>query len=67
MLNTYMGSTLRNMQDVLSDRLDNYVVLSGQIISSILLMAYLLRKARRELAKHTRQADIEAGNASINM
>ena len=61
LLNTYMGSTLRNMQEVLADRADGYIVLAAQAIFSIVLMLYLLKKARNELAKLTR-SDIETGN-----
>ena len=61
LLNTYMGSTLRNMQEVLADRADGYIVLAAQVIFSIVLMLYLLKKARNELAKLTR-SDIETGN-----
>ena len=63
MLNTYMGSTVRNMQEVLADRVDGYIILSAQISMSIFLMLYLLRKARSELAKLTKQVDVESGNA----
>ena len=63
MLNTYMGSTVRNMQEVLADRVDGYIILSAQVIMSIFLMLYLLRKARSELAKLTQQVDVESGNA----
>ena len=63
MLNTYMGSTVRNMQEVLADRVDGYIILSAQVIMSIFLMLYLLRKARSELAKLTKQVDLESGNA----
>lgn len=62
MLNTYMGSTVRNMQEVLADRVDGYIILSAQVIISIFLMLYLLRKARSELAKLTHQVDMESGN-----
>lgn len=52
-LNTYMGSTVRSMQEVLTDRVDGYIILGVQVIFSIILMLYLLNKARRELAKLT--------------
>ena len=64
MLNTYMGSTVRNMQEVLADRVDGYIILSAQIIISIFLTVYLLRKARGELSKLTKQVDVEAGNVT---
>ena len=62
MLNTYMGSTVRNMQEVLADRVDGYIILSAQVVISIFLMLYLLRKARSELAKLTQQVDVESGS-----
>ena len=52
-LNTYMGSTVRNMQEVLGDRADGYIILTAQVLFSIVLMLYLVRKARQELAKLT--------------
>ena len=61
-INTYMGSTVRNMQEVLADRIDGYVILSAQIVISIFLILYLLRKARSELAKLSRQVDVETGD-----
>ena len=60
LLNTYLGSTVRNMQEVLGDRADGYLILSAQVIISIVLMFYVLRKARRELSKLTHQ-DVESG------
>ena len=63
MLYTYMGSTVRNMQEVLADRVDGYIILSAQVIMSVFLMLYLLRKARRELAKLTQQVDPELGTS----
>lgn len=62
LLNTYMGSTVRNMQEVLADRVDGYIILSAQVIISIVLMLYLLRKAKIELAKLTCM-DVETGDA----
>ncbi len=60
-LNTYMGSTVRSMQEVLTDRVDGYIILGIQVIFSIFLMLYLLSKARRELAKLTHKVDVESG------
>lgn len=61
LLNTYMGSTVRNMQEVLGNRADGYILLSAQVIFSVILMLYLLKKARSELAKLTR-SDVETGD-----
>ena len=41
------------MQEVLGDRADGYIILIAQVLFSIVLMFYLLRKARQELAKLT--------------
>jgi len=51
-INVYLGSTLRSMQDVLTD--DNtaatgYIVFSIQVVISIGLMTYVVRRARQEL------------------
>ena len=64
MLNTYMGSTVRSMQEVVADRMDGYIILSAQVIISVFLMLYMLRKARGELAKLTRPVDVESGNTA---
>ncbi len=50
-INTYMGSTVRSMTEVLADRADGYIILAVQVIFSIFLSYYLIRKARLELAK----------------
>ena len=53
-LNIYLASTVRNMQEVLADRADGYIILLLQVLMSIVFMLYVLRKARVELAKLTR-------------
>ena len=53
-LNIYLASTVRNMQEVLADRADGYIILLLQVFISIVLMLYVLQKARVELAKLTR-------------
>ena len=63
-LNTYMGCTVRNMQEVLSNRADGYIILTGQVIFSALLMLYIGQKARSELSKLAVKVDIESGNSS---
>lgn len=59
-----MGSTLRNMTEVLADRADGYIILSVQVIFSIFLSYYLVKKARQELAKLSAQQS-ESGAESI--
>lgn len=61
LLNTYMGSTVRNMKEVLSDRANGYIILIVQIIFSILLSLYLVNKAKKELSKFARPLDVESG------
>lgn len=53
LLNTYMGSTVRNMQEVLSNKADGYIILCAQIVFSIALIFYIGRKAKIELNKMT--------------
>ena len=60
-LNTYVGSTLRSIREVLTDRADAYIILSFQIIVSVLLTLYLVRKARLELTRMNSLVDIEKG------
>ena len=61
LINTYMGSTVRNMTEVLSDRADGYLILLGQVLFSVVLSLYLVQKARQELVKLSRTKDVEAG------
>ena len=48
-LNTYMGSTFRSLEDVVQDQSGGYIILFIQFIISILLMTYVIRRARKEL------------------
>ena len=67
LINTYMGTTVRNMQEVLADRVDGYIILTAQVVMSIFLSLYLIRKARQELKKINElpvSSDVEAGEAS---
>ena len=50
-LNTYVGSTLRTMEDVVEERSGGYLVLLCQVGISIGLMWYVIRRARYELNK----------------
>lgn len=51
-LNTYIGSSLRTMEDILRHRsLTDYVMLAVQLGISAFLMWYLIRRARFELNK----------------
>ncbi|KAK6185303.1 hypothetical protein SNE40_007566 [Patella caerulea] len=53
-LNCYMGSTLRSMDDVLSDESNKttaYMIFGAQILVAIGLLGFVIRKARVELKK----------------
>ena len=56
-----MGSTVRNMQEVLGSKVDGYIILIAQVLFSVVLMVYVFRKARKELAKLTQTAQ-DGGN-----
>ena len=60
-----MGSTLRSMTEVLADRADGYIILAVQVIFSIFLSYYLVRKARQELAKLSATPDGTEVNVDI--
>ena len=64
-LNTYVGSTLRNIREVLADRADAYILLSFQIIICVLLSVYLVRKAKIELWRMNSPVDIEKGEDGV--
>ncbi|XP_003489679.1 transmembrane protein 64 [Bombus vosnesenskii] len=60
-INIYLGSSLRSMQDVLEDRstaATGYIVFCFQILIGISLMVYVLQKARRELQLALLEADL---------
>lgn len=65
LLNTYMGSTVRNMQEVLSTKADGYIILCGQIVFSIALVLYIGWKAKAELNKLTSNEE-PAVNPGVN-
>lgn len=51
-INTYLGSTLRSMDDVLSNAntaTTGYIIFAVQIVISICLMAYVVQKSREAL------------------
>ncbi|XP_013381431.1 transmembrane protein 64 [Lingula anatina] len=53
-LNAYIGSTLRSMEDVLSDdsnQTTGWIVFITQLVFTVLLMFFVVRKARNELKK----------------
>ncbi|CAD5110799.1 DgyrCDS164 [Dimorphilus gyrociliatus] len=53
-LNAYIGSTLRSMEEVVSDKSQNitgYLVFIIQLLVTLLLLAYIIRKAKQEFNK----------------
>ena len=56
-----MGSTVRNMKEILADRADGYIILTIQIIISVVLSLYLVHKAKQELSKLAKPKDVESG------
>lgn len=53
LINVYIGSSLRSMHDVLHNHntaVTSYVVFAVQICIGAVLMAWVVQKARRELA-----------------
>eukprot|EP00118_Oscarella_pearsei_P003735 m.15554 g.15554 ORF g.15554 m.15554 type:complete len:144 (+) comp26428_c1_seq1:421-852(+) len=67
-LNTYMGTTFRSMEDVIDDKMNGYLLLLLQVAISILLMVYVIRRARRELNRACQQQeDIESGHRIVTV
>ena len=60
LLYCYLGSTVHNMQELLDDRLNTYIILIVQVIASILLVYYVVRKARIEFAKLAAEQELKA-------
>ncbi|XP_018399406.1 PREDICTED: transmembrane protein 64 [Cyphomyrmex costatus] len=61
LVNVYLGSSLRSMQDVLEDRstaATGYVVFCFQILVGVSLMVYIVQKARKELQLTLFEADL---------
>lgn len=58
-MNTYMGTTLRSVEDVISEHSGNYLILVTQVAVTIGLSVYVIRKARRELNKACRESEVE--------
>ncbi|KAK7469593.1 hypothetical protein BaRGS_00036383 [Batillaria attramentaria] len=65
----YVGSTLRSMEDVLSDH-DNqftgYLILGGQILFTAVLLVFVVRKARLELKKTVEQTSNSSGKSTMS-
>lgn len=52
-----MGSTVRNMQEILGSQADGYIILIAQVLITVVLMFYVVKKARQELVKLTQSTD----------
>ncbi|KAL4235080.1 Transmembrane protein 64 [Mactra antiquata] len=67
-LNSYMGTTLRSMNDILTDETNQttgWIVLIIQILFTIALMYFVVRKARVELKKTVEEPDDQFKNSSV--
>lgn len=58
-MNTYMGSTLRSVEDVISQHSGGYLILMVQVFITIGLSVYVIRKARKALNKACRASEVE--------
>lgn len=63
-LNTYMGSTLRDMAEVLTHRADGYIILGVQILITAVLSMYVVRLAYREFKKMANSNENSVDGAS---
>jgi len=65
-LNTYLGTTLRSMKDVIDNDGDSYIMFMGQLLVSVVLMGFVVRLARTEINKsisaNESGKDLEAGD-----
>lgn len=64
----YMGSTLRSMEDVLTNQdkqLTGYFIFGGQMLFTAVLLVFVLRKARLELKKTVEQTS-KVGNSVLS-
>ncbi|KAL7290259.1 transmembrane protein 64 [Trichogramma pretiosum] len=69
LINVYLGSSLRSMQDVLEDRstaATGYIVFCFQILIAASLMVYVVQKARRELQIALLEADLASVGESTH-
>ena len=62
-LNTYFGTTLRNIKDVVSNDGESYIIFSFQLLISVVLMVFVTRVARKEINKNLESADKDLESA----
>lgn len=62
LLNTYVGTTLRNMEEIYSSSAENYVILIVQVVVTGCLLVYVFRRARYEINKAMADLDTEPGS-----
>ena len=66
-LNTYMGSTLRDITQVMNEKEGGILMLIGQIILTILLTLYVIKLARKEFRKLSEEKEQENEKDSPNV
>ena len=64
-----MGSTFRSLEDIVEERSGGFVVLFVQIVISVILMTYVIRRARNELNKTCDEMDpgVQANGHIVNV
>ena len=71
-LNIYIGSTLRSMEEVVTNSdhmMTGWVILIIQLLITLMVGVFIVKKARLELDKtiHAGSADLEAGVSNIEV
>ena len=59
LLNTYVGTTLRNMEEIYTSQADSYIILIVQVLVTGCLLVYVFRRARHEINKAMALSDTE--------
>lgn len=62
-LNTYFGTTLRNIKDVVTNDGESYMIFTFQLLVSIVLMIFVTRVARKEINRNLECADRDLESA----
>lgn len=71
-LNIYIGSTLRSMEEVVTNSdhmMTGWVILIIQLLITLMVGVFIVKKARLELDKtiHAGSADLEAGVSTLEV
>ncbi|XP_065175460.1 transmembrane protein 64-like [Sycon ciliatum] len=64
-INTYVGTTLRNMEEIYTSQADSYVILVVQVVVTGCLLVYVFRRARHEINKAMAQSDTEHRSVTV--